>query len=722
METGAEGKLFSNIEDRVKHEEQLVNTTVFRAVAAVAEAISQSERGVQFSLIEDTALSVARTGVATLATTRPGNEVLIPWTPSNGHISLYVVRRNGASNNFNLGHFDSASSAHHRSIAARTDAGQLIRRALDSTGWNNAGLNTITSGLPVNVNQTRQRAQWECGIHTVLSAWAYALGLELADTVQAGGIIYNDFLRQGRLIINAALCGYIDSETIRAFLECFGFIRAGQTVPAERSFSNTILLETENQYRHLNGRNRIRTELDLRRANGDMVPTMDTVLAELADRGADIDNFADYDAQQLLDELAMIVGTEDVPRALGTQTIPQSGDTAAPQSSPIDPDQLALNQALLAEAASLSAERAARLAAAEEADRAARSGSAGAAVSESDAGTPSRATRGPNGDNGTSSAPPPPDSDDSDNGGDSAPPGAGASVVATQEGATQLPSDPTTPDNPTLGNTENPRSATPGSISGAESDDGDGFFGTSPSAPPAEAPPVEEHPDLVAFREEQASRVERARAAEDRRTAVREAEEQTARDAATARAEADAREQAFRAGHDGLGPMSDVPDAGPQGFQEDLPPIEPYDEDDEDNGSLFGDDSPSPPPVVAPPAHPSGLSLPPTPIAAAFPRTSPTVEPSSSLMQGSPEEEEPVVETTFADDDEGGAELNQDMDVVETTEEVAQPGPTLELSAAAAAVVARWQIQDGGADTEMTDADDGGEDEREIGDGYESPS
>lgn len=453
------------------------DSTVFRAVAAVSEAISTSGRGVQFSLIENAALGALNPGFGmTPEVTRPGNEVLMPWNaPPGGHLSLYVVRRVGTSNNFTIGHFDSTDQLHHRESSARSKAGNGIRDLLNQTGWNELGLNTIVTGTPVSVNATRQNSRWECGIHTTLSAWAYALGLQLADAKQPPGQRYGNFLKQAADLINLALAGRVDSDTIRAFLECFAFIRPGQTVAPERSFTNTVPLRTDFDYTRHN--NQVQEQLAL---------------------------------DQVLGESAATAAAEDAAR-----------QTAAEAEAAADAEQAA--QAAM-----------------------------------------QATSTGQNG--GRATSVPPPDSQQVNN--NASPNTGNTNGGSSQPGTVSQPASPTSNDGATSGDRPS-RSPTPGSISGAESDSNDGFFGGEPEGPPSvgEAPQsIEETPALAAFR---AAELERR-----------------------------ARESAAEQGGTG------------DAFS--------------DGDSLFGDDTDSAPVTApAPPAHPSGLSLPPTPIRSTFPDPAP---------------------------------------------------------------------------------------------------
>lgn len=107
-----------NVEQPVVVGERVEDTTVFRAIAAVTEATSGSGGGVQFSTIELTILQDALAGDG-----------------PNG----------------------------------RNMANDAIRKILARTGWEQSDRNSVRPVLPALENATRQRGQWERGIHVVLS-------------------------------------------------------------------------------------------------------------------------------------------------------------------------------------------------------------------------------------------------------------------------------------------------------------------------------------------------------------------------------------------------------------------------------------------------------------------------------------------------------------------------------------------------------------------------
>ena len=69
-----------------------------------------------------------------------------------------------------------------------------------------------------------------CGLHTILNAWAYMLNIPIhGDTLRRGRDeeAFNNtdhrFLQQGLQILNLALAGFMDSTTIQAFFNTYGY-------------------------------------------------------------------------------------------------------------------------------------------------------------------------------------------------------------------------------------------------------------------------------------------------------------------------------------------------------------------------------------------------------------------------------------------------------------------------------------------------------------------
>jgi hypothetical protein len=347
-----------NVEDAVAYGIELDDVTVFRAINVVTEAISELPGAVQFSQVDPQSLTLARNGQPIEPSgTRPGNEALIPWIAGDGHSSLYVLRRE-SGNTFAMDHYDSAQSDGHRgrmdnSFEPNTTNGNHIRTVMFHNGWNWAGNNTIGPGVPRDLNATRQHQGWECGIHVVLSAWAYALGLQPAYVPQDADSNYNDFLRQAGDMINLAMQGLMDSETIRAFLECFKFIRAGETVPQDRSFDHTLRLETNTDYMQHNARVAIMGDLDRIRIEqpGRHVPSLDEIIAQILE-GGEQPILADYTAERLLD---LAERYADIFRLPGANA---NNSTNGPPITPPDPAQADIERILHEEAAARVAEAA----------------------------------------------------------------------------------------------------------------------------------------------------------------------------------------------------------------------------------------------------------------------------------------------------------------------------------------------------------------------------
>lgn len=237
-----------NIEDRIASGIPVATETIFRALASVTEAISNRNQGVQFSLLSQWNVQASQFGARAEPCTRPGNEVLIPWTAgTNGrsHTSLYVVRRT-TDNLFALNHFDSARGNYHRQTLHET--GDIMRATLTTAVWSRGTTATVNTAVPTSENAARQLNNWECGIHVVLYGWAYALGLTLSNRPLQGGQRYIDFLKHAGEIINLSMLGSMDSTVIKDFMECYGFIQAGQGVSGARSFARSVRIERNKHY------------------------------------------------------------------------------------------------------------------------------------------------------------------------------------------------------------------------------------------------------------------------------------------------------------------------------------------------------------------------------------------------------------------------------------------------------------------------------------------
>jgi len=63
-----------------------------------------------------------------------------------------------------------------------------------------------------------------CGFYTILNAWAVMLGIPVhPQSRRRGQSTHGEFMAQGLEMINLALSGHMDSRTIQAFLNVFGY-------------------------------------------------------------------------------------------------------------------------------------------------------------------------------------------------------------------------------------------------------------------------------------------------------------------------------------------------------------------------------------------------------------------------------------------------------------------------------------------------------------------
>ena len=141
-----------------------------------------------------------------------------------GHFLLVVAERDSKGENIRLQIQDSMTGI--KDVGkTQTTARNIVRYS----GW--MGLNT--EGRPVAVEPTfaddmvdspQQSGGVECGLHVIFNAWAYMLGIPVIRSTQRSGKVPDRrFYMFGRHIINLALTGCMDSETIQAFFNWGGY-------------------------------------------------------------------------------------------------------------------------------------------------------------------------------------------------------------------------------------------------------------------------------------------------------------------------------------------------------------------------------------------------------------------------------------------------------------------------------------------------------------------
>jgi len=82
-----------------------------------------------------------------------------------------------------------------------------------------------------------------CGLFTIFNAWVQALGLTLAPQTEHDASVANrlrDFEEASCEVASLAMRGYLDSDTIRDFLDCYRITVANDQVRAGRNFERTL--------------------------------------------------------------------------------------------------------------------------------------------------------------------------------------------------------------------------------------------------------------------------------------------------------------------------------------------------------------------------------------------------------------------------------------------------------------------------------------------------
>lgn len=315
------------------HHAQLDELAIWRAIASVTEAISRNPTGPDFSLVDPDNFRWARAGSDMPNTVfRAGNEAFLPRTEEKedeqrrrrGHSSLFYLRRD-QEGQFSIRHYDSAHGPGHRQ--ERHAYGGSLRNGLTRIGWNTGGL-TIPE-IRDSGNIIRQRDGWECGFYTTIFAWALACGIDIAQPRSVPTGKYGAFLRDMVVLVQLAMRGFLNSDTLEAFFHCYGLLASEERIPDERRFANTVPLPLASS---LNTRVSLQIELEIyAQANGLSQPLdLDTILEVIADPHI---NLATYDVDRLLRAYRRALGDDQVtpsPRRPSPQE-PQPGDNTTEQ-------------------------------------------------------------------------------------------------------------------------------------------------------------------------------------------------------------------------------------------------------------------------------------------------------------------------------------------------------------------------------------------------------
>ena len=175
----------------------------------------------------------------------------------------------------------------------------ILREAkikIRDSGWlGKKGRRASIKYNPVFRNVPRQVGINTCGLHTILNAWAYMLGIPIysgplrrgQDNTTLDDATDSRFVNLGHEIVNLALKGFMDSATIQAFFHVYGYSveqRFGDPTRAA-VLVHAIGMNLEKLVRTLRRRRMVEKtksamDVDKRFADGDMRILMDLGLTE----------------------------------------------------------------------------------------------------------------------------------------------------------------------------------------------------------------------------------------------------------------------------------------------------------------------------------------------------------------------------------------------------------------------------------------------------------
>lgn len=342
------GEATASIEYPAVMGQYLYHETTLQAVAAVTEAIA-GNGGPQCSLIDSiTARSRGGQNIA-----RPGNTLYYPSTTGGqssdarrtggGHLSLFVfdLTEPGAfgedapSRSINAHHWNSSSDPNEYTV---NRAYGEARGVLERNNWINNDLMDGTVGdfpdSPDDRHALRQRREWVCGLHVIFNAWTHALGLAPGDAHDFGPAFY----QHGVEIINLALFGRMDSNTIRSFLACHHFVDRNSEVPPDRTFDLTHPFRNAHELSLHVARIRLERELELDPRRDSGTPELEIALEVIRDVNPDfqegaIINWGSADVIQHYNQARAIADTD--PQWRPTPQL-ESGEETSETSLPGD--------------------------------------------------------------------------------------------------------------------------------------------------------------------------------------------------------------------------------------------------------------------------------------------------------------------------------------------------------------------------------------------------
>ena len=107
------------------------------------------------------------------------------------------------------------------------DIEQQAREKIHQSGW--LGVDNVVIYRPfLWIPVPRQVGNNTCGLHVIFNAWATMLGIPINQDPWGRRLFQNEdndnsFIRQGLEIVNLALGGFMNSTTIQAFFNVYGY-------------------------------------------------------------------------------------------------------------------------------------------------------------------------------------------------------------------------------------------------------------------------------------------------------------------------------------------------------------------------------------------------------------------------------------------------------------------------------------------------------------------
>ncbi|GAB7356651.1 hypothetical protein MBLNU459_g7368t1 [Dothideomycetes sp. NU459] len=228
---------------------EILASDCLRGISAVTEAIRR-EHGVEFTFTNEQTIQFLPHYVVRdspfLRISGARREWLLPWTVHNHHFLIRVLEADTPDGgNVQCHVYDSMGFHLENQRHVLVDQ---IRQAILNSGWFETpefpdAVPTMPDDSFIWPNTAQQGDGTSCGVITVLNAWICAFGLWPVE-YEFPQLSYG-LMIMARELINLALAGFMDSNTITAFLRSYGLVDRDANVPADRTFSRTMAFYNE---------------------------------------------------------------------------------------------------------------------------------------------------------------------------------------------------------------------------------------------------------------------------------------------------------------------------------------------------------------------------------------------------------------------------------------------------------------------------------------------